>query len=104
MTVERKQPGPKGGHRGIAAGGPRPDDEEDVPDLKECSQWVKLQLGLRGATARGTSQATGKEVLRDNLEKSPLDGSGRRETLEKSSGGLPPEEEGLTTMKKNYVL
>ncbi len=49
-------------------------------------------------------RATRKEVLRDNLEGSPLEGSGRVETFEKSSQGLPPEEEGLTTTKKNYVL
>ncbi len=103
-TVEREHSGPEGGHRGIAAGGPRPNDDEDVPNPKECSQWVKLQLGLQGAATRGTRRATGKEVLRDNLEKSPLEGSGHRETSEKSSGRLPPEEEGLTTMKKNYVL
>ncbi len=47
---------------------------------------------------------TGKEVLRDNLGESPLEGSGQKEMFEKSSGRLPPEEEGLTTMKKNYVL
>ncbi len=49
-------------------------------------------------------RATRKEVLRDNLEESPLEGSGRVETIERSSSGLPPEEEGLTTRKKNYVL
>ena len=49
-------------------------------------------------------RATRKEVLRDNLEESPLEGSGRVETIGKSSQELPPEEEGLTTRKKNYVL
>ncbi len=77
---------------------------ERCANPEECNQWVKLQLGLQGAAARGTSRATGKEVLRDNLEGSPLEGSGRVETFEKSSGGLPPEEEGRTTTKNNYVL
>ena len=43
---------------------------------------------------------TGKEVVRDNLEESPLEGSGRREMFEKSFQGLLPEEEGLTTVKR----
>ncbi len=59
---------------------------------------MKLQLGLQRAAARGTSRPMRKEVLWDNLEKSPLEGSGQRETIEKSSEGLPPEEEGLRTM------
>ena len=49
-------------------------------------------------------RATRKEVLRDNLEESPLEGSGQVETIEKSSQGLLPEEEGLMTTGKNYVL
>ncbi len=77
---------------------------ERCANPEECNQWVKLQLRLRGAAARGTSQAMGKEVLRDDLKGSPLEGSGQVETFEKSSEGLPPEEEGLTTTGKNYVL
>ena len=59
---------------------------------------------LRTRTSRSRHQrdgrATRKEVLRDNLEESPLEGSGQVETIGKSSEGLPPEEEGLTTMEE----
>ena len=34
----------------------RPDDEERCANPEECSQWVKLQLRLRGAATRGTSE------------------------------------------------